>query len=105
MALDVLASMTGGKKFVITPGMIELGEKQYEYNKRLGEKIAGSVDEAIIVGQYNHDAIMDGLLAGNMEPTRIHAVATFTDAYTLLTKMAGSGDYVLLENDLPDTFK
>lgn len=105
MALDVLASMTGGKKFVITPGMIELGEKQYEYNKRLGEKIAESVDEAIIVGQYNHDAIMDGLLAGNMEPTRIHAVATFTDAYALLTKMAGSGDYVLLENDLPDTFK
>ncbi len=105
MALDVLASMTGGKRFVITPGMIELGEKQYEYNKKLGEKIASSVDEAIIVGQYNHDAIMDGLLAGSMEATRIHSVTTFTEAYNLLTKMAGPGDYVLLENDLPDTFK
>ena len=105
MALDVLASMTGGKRFVITPGMIELGEKQYEYNKRLGEKIASSVDVAIIVGQYNHEAIMDGLKAGNMPEDKVYSVASFNDAYALLTKMAGAGDTVLLENDLPDTFK
>ncbi len=105
MALDVLASMTSGKRIVITPGMIELGEKQYEYNKRLGRKIASSVDIAIIVGRYNHDAIMDGLNEGSMSEERIYSVASFNEAYALLVKIAGSGDTVLLENDLPDTFK
>lgn len=105
MALDVLSSMTGGKRFVITPGMIELGEKQFEYNRRLGEKIAVSADVAIIVGQYNHDAIMDGIKSGGMPDSAVHPVASFKDAYALLTSMAGPGDTVLLENDLPDTFK
>lgn len=105
MALDVLASMTSGNRIVITPGMIELGEKQYEYNKRLGRKIASSVDIAIIVGRYNHDAIMDGLHEGSMSEERIYSVASFNEAYALLVKIAGPGDTVLLENDLPDTFK
>ena len=37
MALEVLASMKDGKRIVITPGMIELGDKQYEYNEIFGE--------------------------------------------------------------------
>ena len=33
MALDVLASMTGGQRIIITPGMIELGDRQEELNR------------------------------------------------------------------------
>jgi UDP-N-acetylmuramoyl-tripeptide--D-alanyl-D-alanine ligase len=36
MALDVL-NMMKGKKIIVTPGMIELGSKQYEYNKEFGQ--------------------------------------------------------------------
>ena len=61
MALDVLASMTSGKRIVITPGMIELGEKQYELNRDFGKRIAESVDVAIIVGEYNREAIVEGI--------------------------------------------
>lgn len=61
MALDVLSQMNGGKRIVITPGMIELGEKQYELNKTFGEHIAESVDIAIVVGKYNRDAITEGI--------------------------------------------
>lgn len=103
MALDVLASMTDGKRIVITPGMIELGEQQYQLNAEFGEKIARSVDVAIIVGQYNRDAILNGL--GTPDGVTVHVVDSFTQAQSILTQIAGRGDTVLYENDLPDTFK
>lgn len=103
MALDVLASMTSGKRIVITPGMIELGDEQERRNAEFGEKIARSVDVAIIVGQYNRDAILRGL--GEPEGVEVHVVDTFAQAQTILTRIARAGDTVLYENDLPDTFK
>jgi UDP-N-acetylmuramoyl-tripeptide--D-alanyl-D-alanine ligase len=103
MALDVLAAMKGGKRIVITPGMIELGEQQHELNRKFGEKIATSVDVAIVVGQYNRDAIMEGI--GTPDGVEVHAVESFAEAQRLLAGMAGAGDIVLYENDLPDTFK
>ncbi|MDE7396296.1 MAG: UDP-N-acetylmuramoyl-tripeptide--D-alanyl-D-alanine ligase, partial [Muribaculum sp.] len=60
MALDVLSKMTGGQRIIITPGMIELGERQFELNRQFGQHIAESVDYAIIVGKYNREAILDG---------------------------------------------
>lgn len=105
MALDVLSSMTKGKRIIITPGMIELGDKQYEYNKRFGGKIATSADVAIIVGTYNRDAILTGLKEAGMPKEKVRAVETFKEAQAILTAIAAPGDTVLYENDLPDTFK
>lgn len=105
MALDVLASMKDGKRIVITPGMIELGDKQYEYNEAFGRKIAASVDIAVIVGEYNRDAILSGLRDAGMDETKVYAVDTFNDAQAVLSRVSAPGDAVLYENDLPDTFK
>lgn len=105
MALDVLASMTGGKRIVITPGMIELGDRQEELNRALGRKIAGSADIAIIVGQYNRDAILEGIADGGMDDTKVYPIDSFKEAQALMLTMARQGDTVLYENDLPDTFK
>ncbi|MDE6588709.1 MAG: UDP-N-acetylmuramoyl-tripeptide--D-alanyl-D-alanine ligase [Paramuribaculum sp.] len=105
MALDVLASMTGGKRIVITPGMIELGDRQEELNRDFGKKIASSVDVAIVVGHYNRDAILSGITEGGLNESAVHAVESFSEAQELLTAIARQGDTVLYENDLPDTFK
>lgn len=106
MALDVLAGMTGGKRIVITPGMIELGDKQEYYNTKFGEHIADTCDVAIIVGKYNREAIVNGIKSkGWVEGEKLHIVDTFQEAQSILTTIARSGDTVLYENDLPDTFK
>jgi len=105
MALDVLSGMTGGKRIIITPGMIELGDRTYELNREFGAKIASSADVAIVVGQYNRDAIVDGLKAGGMDEAKYHMVDSFAAAQQLLTTIVAPGDTVLYENDLPDTFK
>ncbi|MDE7411320.1 MAG: UDP-N-acetylmuramoyl-tripeptide--D-alanyl-D-alanine ligase [Paramuribaculum sp.] len=105
MALDVLASMTDGKRIVVTPGMIELGERQHELNYDFGAKIAVSADVAIIVGHYNRDAISSGIASVDDSLIEVHQVDSFAQAQTLLSILLQSGDTVLYENDLPDTFK
>jgi len=105
MALEVLAGFAPGKRIVITPGMIELGEKQHELNANFGELIARNADIAIVVGEYNRDAILEGINRAGMSKDSVHEVATFAQANALMLKIAVSGDAVLIENDLPDTFK
>lgn len=105
MAMDVLSRMNKGKRIVITPGMIELGEKQFEHNEALGKKISECADVAIVVGEYNKDALLSGIKIGKMDENNVHAVASFNEAQQLLMQIIKPGDTVLYENDLPDTFK
>ena len=105
MALDVLASMKPGKRILVTPGMIELGDRQFELNKTFGKKAATSCDIAVVVGRYNRDAITEGLAEGGMKAEKIYTPDTFAEAQQILGKTATPGDFVLYENDLPDTFK
>lgn len=105
MALDVLAMMRTGRRIVITPGMIELGDRQYELNKELGSHAAGCADMAITVGEYNREAITDGLTEAGMPADAIKHFSTFNEAFAWLMANHSAGDTVLIENDLPDTFK
>ncbi len=99
MALDVLAAMPS-PRVIITPGMIELGNEQYELNRQFGEKIVRCCDIAIVVGNYNREAILEGI--GAPEGVQVITADTFLNALTHLPKGAHT---VLYENDLPDTFK
>lgn len=105
MAVDVLSHFKTGKRIIVTPGMIELGEQQYALNKELGEYIGNNVDIAIVVGAYNRDAIVAGINQTDFESGNIHIVDSFNEAQALLAKTLTSGDTVLYENDLPDTFR
>lgn len=105
MALEVLGSFTDGKRVVVTPGMIELGDRQSELNREFGRAIAKNCDIAIIVGEYNREAIVSGILEAGFPEENIIEAATFTEAQSRLLPMLKAGDAVLYENDLPDTFK
>lgn len=105
MALDVLKMMTGGRRIIVTPGMIELGERQEELNAKFGEYIAGAADIAIIVGHYNREAIISGIKPTDTTSLDVHTVNSFSEAQQLLATTLKPGDTILYENDLPDTFK
>lgn len=105
MAVDVLSQFTTGKRIIVTPGMIELGEEQYELNKQLGKYIGEKLDIAIVVGNYNRDAIVEGISESEFDKENMYVVDSFTEAQALLSNIMTSGDTVLYENDLPDTFK
>jgi UDP-N-acetylmuramoyl-tripeptide--D-alanyl-D-alanine ligase len=48
-ALETLADFEG-VRILVTPGMVELGERQYELNRDFGAKAAGCCDYAVLVG-------------------------------------------------------
>ena len=103
-ALDVL-EMMDGKKVVVTPGMIELGNKEKELNKEFGKQIAKVADEVILIGEKRTQPIKEGLLEKKFKEKNIHVLNDVRDAYTLINKLKGKEElYALFENDLPDTY-
>lgn len=105
MALEVLKGFKGGRRIVVTPGMIELGDRQEELNREFGKEMARACDTAIVVGEYNRNALAEGLREGGMPEDSIHPAADFNAAQAILGSVLKPGDTVLYENDLPDSFK
>lgn len=103
-AVEVLGAFAPRRRFVITPGMVELGAREFEENQALGEAMVGHVDEAILVGPARTTAISTGLREAGMNPDNIHVVNTLFEAREVLKSLAVDGDVVLYENDLPDQY-
>ena len=103
MAVEVLGLMPG-KKIIVTPGMVDLGEKQEELNKQFGEYIADVADEVILVGAKITKPIYEGLKNKKYNEKQIHVIDDVKLAFSLMEKLQGEETYVLLENDLPDIF-
>lgn len=105
MALEVLAGMVapeGAQRIVVTPGFVELGQKQFEACVELGRKISECADRLIVVNRLNRTAILEG--AASMGD-RAEAVDTLAEAAQRVAALSRPGDIILYENDLPDTFK
>jgi UDP-N-acetylmuramoyl-tripeptide--D-alanyl-D-alanine ligase len=102
--LEVLAAMSGAHKFLITPGLVELGSVETEENRRYGEHAAKVCDHVIVMSAKTSAALCTGLRHGGMSEDRIHVVDTLDEATALLQRLSRPGDVVLFANDLPDTY-
>lgn len=103
MALEVL-SLMAGKKIIITPGMIELGKKQYDLNREFGKQIAEVCDFVILVGEKQTIPIQDGLDKMGFDYNNLEIVNSIDEAFVVMRKQVVNNTFVLLENDLPDIF-
>lgn len=103
MALDVLGQMSE-YKVLITPGMIELGEKEYELNRNFACHAAEVCDYIILVGKKQTIPLQDGLQEKNFPENKYYVAADLQDALRKMNEIAVQKTVVLLENDLPDTF-
>jgi len=102
-ALDVLAAMPAGKKVVVTPGIVELGERQTEENERFGRRAGEVADHVIVVARLNRAALAAGARAGGR--AEVIEVDTLAEATERLRTLLAPGDVVLFENDLPDQYE
>lgn len=103
-ALEVLTEIGNGKKVLVTPGMIELAEKEYDENKKLGEHAADVCDLVILVGPTRTIPILDGLKASAYPNQQIIVALNLEEVKQHLAVRVQSGDVVLFENDLPDNY-
>lgn len=75
-ALKVLKEMDG-IRILITPGMVELGEKQEEYNYEFGIQASESADYIILVNKKQTLPIYEALNSKNFAKDRVIIVDTF----------------------------
>jgi UDP-N-acetylmuramoyl-tripeptide--D-alanyl-D-alanine ligase len=103
-SLEVLAALEGTRKLMITPGMVELGSREYELNKVFGTQAASVCDHIILVGAKRAAPIREGLLEAGFTDANIYIAANLKDGQQHLDAMLKTGDVVLYENDLPDNY-
>ena len=102
-AIEVLSDFEG-KKFIITPGLVELGKDQFNSNFELGKNMAKVADYVIINGSINYEAISSGLIYAKFDQSHILRSGSTKQAVDVLNSFAKAGDVVLFENDLPDNY-
>lgn len=121
-ALETLKNTPAQRRILVTPGMIELGEKQFELNKSAAKSAAQIADYVIIVGETNKKAFEEGLKDGfslisrtsGLEDTyedkdkeydkRVFEIVDLDAAKLKLSEITISNSAILLENDLPDHY-
>jgi len=104
IALDTL-NCFDGVKIVITPGMIELGDKQDECNKEFGRQMADVCDYIVLVGKEQTKAIYEGIIEKKFEENNIFVASSFDEGMAWIRELkADKEKVVLMENDLPDNY-
>ncbi len=104
-ALEVLASFTAGRKLIVTPGMIELGAHEDDYNRDFARAMVDVCDYVIIVGKHCRRALLEGLKEMNYPEDKIFVADNFYQARDHLQQMTKAGDVVLFENDFTDDYE
>ena len=103
-AVETLA-LFDGIRILITPGMVELGEKEAEYNYKFGTYAAACCDYIFLVGKKHTEPIRDGAVSSGFPADRCVACDKLEEAMAHAYAVKGQGHkYLLLENDLPDNY-
>lgn len=103
-AVNVLSRFEGMKKVIITPGLVELGDKEYEYNKALGKAAGEKLDEIYLIGKNRSIPLADGVRETDFDQSHLHICDSFKEALAQVQSFADSNTVVLFENDLPDNY-
>ncbi|MDQ0472597.1 Mur ligase family protein [Labrys wisconsinensis] len=105
-ALDILPLLVGqgGRRILVTPGMVELGEAHEAVHRKVGARAAGKVDILLAVAPARIEAFIEAYKAGNPDGEVVECAA-FRDAQAWMGSNLRTGDVVLIENDLPDLYE
>lgn len=103
-ALELLAELPAERRFLVTPGIVELGPVEAERNRELGAHAAKVCDVILAAGQTPGRWVREGALAAGMAESCAIACANLAEAQAWLRDHARPGDAVLFENDLPDQY-
>ena len=104
-AVEILSQFSGGRRIIVTPGMIEMGERQEQENQKFGRIIGeAELDMVILVGAGQTEPIKKGIEETHFSKEKVRVAESLFKANELIREYAQAGDIILYENDLPDTF-
>jgi UDP-N-acetylmuramoyl-tripeptide--D-alanyl-D-alanine ligase len=103
-ALEVAGALPVARRFLATPGVIELGADQFAVNRALSREAAAVCDATIVVADTNREAFAAGHRDAGLE-SRLVTLPNRSEAFRWLRETVKDGDAVILENDLPDLYE
>lgn len=95
--------MFDGEKYVLTPGLVELGILEVKENEKFGAELVG-IDNVILIGETLVGAVQRGYLNAGGDEKKLTVVPTLLAATDILKEKLRDGDCVLFLNDLPDVY-
>lgn len=101
-AVEVLKTFEG-RRYVVTPGLVELGALEEKSNSELGAALVG-LDGVILVGETLVHCVSGGYERAGGEKEKLRIVPSLRAAQDILGAELCAGDCVLFLNDLPDKY-
>ena len=101
--LDLLKP-PGGRRILVTPGMVELGAAHQEEHEKIGRLAAEHVDVLVAVAPERVEPLTSAFKAAAPEREIVPCVG-FAEARQWLDRNLAGHDVVLIENDLPDLYE
>ncbi|GHU00550.1 Mur ligase [Alphaproteobacteria bacterium] len=98
--LDILGRARGGRRILVSPGMVELGPLHDDHHRRAAEAANRTADIVVSVAPERIRAFTAALNG----PETVE-VPTFKAARAWLADHARPADTILYENDLPDVYE
>ncbi|MBR5681942.1 MAG: UDP-N-acetylmuramoyl-tripeptide--D-alanyl-D-alanine ligase [Ruminococcus sp.] len=103
-ALSVLG-LFDACRILVTPGMVELGEKQKELNFEFGQEAAKACDHIVLVGKNQTVPIYNGIKDAGYDMDNVFVADSLNEALAHVNAyQTDRKKIVLLENDLPDNY-
>lgn len=103
-AVNVLSCFDGMKKVIITPGLVELGEKEAECNAVLACTAAKVCDYIILVGKKRAQLMQPAIEESGFDKNNLFVAQSFAEAAEIYKNLADKDTVILIENDLPDNY-
>jgi UDP-N-acetylmuramoyl-tripeptide--D-alanyl-D-alanine ligase len=89
-----------GKKIVLTPGLVELGNDSQKIHKKIGRMYGENVDEVLLVKSPMTDYIIEGMKEVRFD--NFHVYENTNEAHGDLGNVIRGGDTIIFQNDLTD---
>lgn len=102
--LDVLVQ-SGGRRILVTPGMVELGEMHDAEHARLGQAAAKHADIVLVVTPDRIPTFLSAVQGAANGSTTVMTFEKQAEAEAWVNQHIKAEDVVLFENNLPDLFE
>lgn len=103
--IDFLATLSDYRRFYVTSGLVEMGDKSQEVHKKIGQQLAkAGIEKVILVKTSVTPFIEIGLKDAGFKGEILWYDDTAL-AYSAIPQLTVKGDLVLLQNDWPDQYR